>query len=84
MGFMRYFSIDNVLPTADGGLHAPSLEKQQEDQRRILSNIQLGMASAAKCILATLKQANLKKKDTLFIMFALFYLSIRYSFPMRH
>ena len=38
---MSYFSIVSVLATVDGGLHAPSLEKQAGVPTQKLSNVLL-------------------------------------------
>ena len=47
---MSYLSIVSVLPTVDGGQHAASLEKQQEDQGRKLSYELMWKESAARCV----------------------------------
>ena len=54
---MSYVSIVSVLPTVDGGGHAPSLEKQAGVPTRKLSNVLLWTGAADKCILATGKKS---------------------------
>lgn len=58
---MWYLSIVSVLLTVDASRHAPSLEKQAAVQAQTLSNVMLWTGSAAKHILATLKNGPPKK-----------------------